>query len=262
MENASKALLIAGGVLIALLIITLLIFTVTKLGDNQRAQSSGTKASQLAAFNRDFERYTEGTINGTDIISIINKINDYNQKQNQILSDSRALDSTYINYSESIKLTVTNLNAFNSKYTNDEISVALFSSDTYTYSSSDRSNTLKKELENFQLAENDVSFSTLKQLSAIYNPKKGKSDNEKEIRAAASGKYEDGTKARFNLSDSSFSDYKNGKYDNGNKSLSLSTIAKYKQYSEFKSSKFVSSSDYPKYYTDGQIQELRFEFKE
>ena len=62
MENASKALLIAGGILIALIIISLLVVMFTQIGDYQKSQSSGSKESQLAEFNRDFERYTEDEI--------------------------------------------------------------------------------------------------------------------------------------------------------------------------------------------------------
>ena len=54
MENASKALLIAGGILIALIIISLLVVMFTQIGDYQKSQSSGSKESQLAEFNRDF----------------------------------------------------------------------------------------------------------------------------------------------------------------------------------------------------------------
>ena len=48
MENASKALLIAGGVLIALIIMSLLVVAFTKIGDYQKAQSEGSRDSKLA----------------------------------------------------------------------------------------------------------------------------------------------------------------------------------------------------------------------
>ena len=84
MENASKALLIAGGILIAVIIISLLVVMFTQIGDYQKSQSSGSKESQLAEFNRDFERYTEDEIRGVDLVSLINKIHDYNTKQQSI----------------------------------------------------------------------------------------------------------------------------------------------------------------------------------
>ena len=77
MENASKALLIAGGILIAVIIISLLVVMFTQIGDYQKSQSSGSKESQLAEFNRDFERYTEDEIRGVDLVSLINKIHDW-----------------------------------------------------------------------------------------------------------------------------------------------------------------------------------------
>ena len=57
MENASKALLMAGGVLIALLIISALILMFNQIGDYEKAQDASKKDSQLAEFNKDFERY-------------------------------------------------------------------------------------------------------------------------------------------------------------------------------------------------------------
>ena len=75
MENASKALLMAGGILIAILIIGALLLMVTQIGDYQKTKDSGAKATQIAKFNSDFERYLDDKgIKGTDIVSLINKI--------------------------------------------------------------------------------------------------------------------------------------------------------------------------------------------
>ena len=54
MENASKALTIAGGILIGLLVIGALILMFNQIGDYEKAQSKVDKNSQLAEFNNDY----------------------------------------------------------------------------------------------------------------------------------------------------------------------------------------------------------------
>ena len=56
MENASKALLMAGGILITLIIISAFVLMFNQIGDYEKAQSSNEKELQLAKFNLDFER--------------------------------------------------------------------------------------------------------------------------------------------------------------------------------------------------------------
>ena len=79
MENASKALLMAGGILIALLVIGALILMFNQVGSYEKAQDARKKSSQIADFNKDFERYLDDKgITGADVISLINKVLDYN----------------------------------------------------------------------------------------------------------------------------------------------------------------------------------------
>ena len=59
MENASKALLMAGGILIALLILGALIMMFTSLQDYQNTNDAQTKNSQIAQFNNQFEPYNK-----------------------------------------------------------------------------------------------------------------------------------------------------------------------------------------------------------
>lgn len=92
MENASKALLMAGGILTALLVIGALILMFNQLGSYQKGNSDAEKNSQIAEFNKKFEKYAEGEINGTDIISLVNQVIDYNKgdaKTNSINYDKK-----------------------------------------------------------------------------------------------------------------------------------------------------------------------------
>ena len=73
MENASKALLMAGGMLIALLIIGALLLVFNQIGDYEKAQTTSEKTSQVADFNKEYAKYSGDNIKGYDVITIINK---------------------------------------------------------------------------------------------------------------------------------------------------------------------------------------------
>ena len=79
MENASKALLIAGGILLAVLLIGLLVILWGELGSYRAIEQEKTATEQLTAFNRQYEAYQRQILRGTDIISIINKVRDNNK---------------------------------------------------------------------------------------------------------------------------------------------------------------------------------------
>ena len=115
MENASKALTMAGGILIALLIIGALILMVNQIGDYEKGQNNNDKNSELASFNKTFEKYADDKgIKGVDIVSLINKILDYNQ----IEKDGGIKNS--VNYDIKMSITISGLKAFNKKYAYDK----------------------------------------------------------------------------------------------------------------------------------------------
>ena len=119
MENASKALIMAGGILIAILVIGALLLMFNNIGDYEKNKSSEKKSSQLAKFNEDFERYVnEDTIYGTDLISLANKIIDYNKKV------ENGGSSNYIDYTTEMQLFIDKLEDFSSKYGKETFGVA------------------------------------------------------------------------------------------------------------------------------------------
>lgn len=118
MENASKALLMAAGILIALVIIGLLLIMVNQIGNYQNSKDASKKELQLAEFNLDFERYVDDNgIKGADIISLINKISDYNIKA----SKGGVINS--VNYDIEMSITVRGFDRFNRKYHYDNNSL-------------------------------------------------------------------------------------------------------------------------------------------
>lgn len=79
MENASKALIFAGTILISLMVISALVFAYRDLTSVKRQETENQKVEEIAEFNKSFESY-EKDLNGTQMFSLANKIADYNTK--------------------------------------------------------------------------------------------------------------------------------------------------------------------------------------
>ena len=80
MENASKALMIAGGVLVAILLISLIVFYRSQISGLMEAKDSVQEFEQISEFNKQFDVYYRDKVYGSEILSLVNKINDYNDK--------------------------------------------------------------------------------------------------------------------------------------------------------------------------------------
>ena len=78
MENASKALIMAAGILFAVLILSLLAMFGGQLSGYYAEQHNSKIIEQDAKFNAQFENYNGQTIRGNEIISIMNKVVNYN----------------------------------------------------------------------------------------------------------------------------------------------------------------------------------------
>ena len=79
MENASKALLMAGAILISLIVISAFVFAYRDLTSVKRQEAENQKGEEIAEFNKSFESY-EKDLKGAQIFSLANKITDYNKK--------------------------------------------------------------------------------------------------------------------------------------------------------------------------------------
>ncbi len=80
MENATRALVMAGGILIALLIIGALMLTFNNLSSYQKSNNDSKKTSQIAEFNNQFEPYNKKDLTLMELKSIYNKIQSNNAK--------------------------------------------------------------------------------------------------------------------------------------------------------------------------------------
>ena len=84
MENASKALIMAGSILLALLIISLLIFGYGQLSEWQQTSSDSDANTKLGEYMRKFEQFNRDISNpfyGSELFSLANLQADYKETQ-------------------------------------------------------------------------------------------------------------------------------------------------------------------------------------
>ena len=84
MENASKALIIAGSVFLSILIITALVFTFNQIGDLKKTEASAEEEKILAQYNKKIERFNKSGLYGSEILSLANYVEDYNIRQSDL----------------------------------------------------------------------------------------------------------------------------------------------------------------------------------
>lgn len=81
MENASRALIIAGSVLISLLVIAAAVFMFNQLSDLRQTQENAQMEDKLQSFYSNLDTYVEANKRGSDILSLANLIDDFNERR-------------------------------------------------------------------------------------------------------------------------------------------------------------------------------------
>ena len=76
MENASKALIMAGSVLVSVLIIGLLVTMFNNLSNTKSTEQEAAETESITQFNARYEAYNRKMLYGTDIISLANLVKD------------------------------------------------------------------------------------------------------------------------------------------------------------------------------------------
>ena len=108
MENASKALIMAGSVLIALIIISLLVAFFGQLRNLQNTTDDVEKEEQVYEFNKQYDVYARN-VYGSELLSLANKIIDYNKTESEndgytkielYITIKNDIDSTYLKKGE------------------------------------------------------------------------------------------------------------------------------------------------------------------
>ena len=72
MENASKAILIAGGILISIILISLLVNTYGNIGKFKSQEITGKEIQQIEEENKEYTKYLGKTVYGTEVITVQN----------------------------------------------------------------------------------------------------------------------------------------------------------------------------------------------
>ena len=80
MENASKALIMAGSILISIIVISLLVFGYGQLSNTEAANSEIARTDEFAEYMARFEQFNR-TLYGSELLSLANLEEDYNASQ-------------------------------------------------------------------------------------------------------------------------------------------------------------------------------------
>lgn len=111
MENASKALLMAGGVLIAILTIAVLVRSFSSISSLKQEQLTEEELAQLVAFNEQYTKYLDQYVYGTEVITVINR--SFNNKSHEI--------HTIIEFNNGYEYTIKKWNRSKKKYENEDV---------------------------------------------------------------------------------------------------------------------------------------------
>lgn len=224
MENASKALIMAGGILIALLVLGALLLMFNELSAYQRSNSDIENVSQLTEFNYQFTQYARRDLSGVDIISLSNKVVDYN---------SRIGGYGEINYDEKITITITITSNFETKFGD---TLEKFHIGTYTIT--DTTSEFYRICREFRKYEEKYTLDALSLLVSNYSG------------------LEDGTVTVEEILGESFQSWEGKDLSH---SEMLQVIKEYSEFSLLKTSTFTIDGE-PEYYEDGQIKSMNFQY--
>lgn len=78
MENSAKAIIIAGGMFILIMVITLLVVFGRSLSSYMQGQHDKEMVKQITEFNNKFANYQGTELRGNELISALNRVIDYN----------------------------------------------------------------------------------------------------------------------------------------------------------------------------------------
>lgn len=81
MENATKALLMAAGILITIVVLSLAIFAYGRVSDYYQTKQRNISQEQIAAFNNEYSVFNRDDVTGFELVSLINKAIDFNQNK-------------------------------------------------------------------------------------------------------------------------------------------------------------------------------------
>ena len=84
MENASKALIMAGSILLAILVVSLLVFGYSQISEWQQTESDSDTNTKLLEYMQKFEQFNRNASNpiyGSEFLSLVNLQEDYEREK-------------------------------------------------------------------------------------------------------------------------------------------------------------------------------------
>lgn len=103
MENASKALLIAGAILIVMILIGIILIVKNNVADFYASEEQIKATEDKTKFNEQFTRFNRNDVQGYELISLVNKVVDYNERVSEATSEGNDIHSKPIYISISLK---------------------------------------------------------------------------------------------------------------------------------------------------------------
>lgn len=79
MENASKAIIMAGGILIGVILLSVLVLVFNPIGRVYEEQGISLSVEQLEKYNRQFNTFDK-SLYGSELLSLKNLLEDYNYR--------------------------------------------------------------------------------------------------------------------------------------------------------------------------------------
>lgn len=84
MDNATQALLIAGGILLAILTLTLLVYMFSNIATIGNAQAEKEEVERLKEWNAEWEAYNKKVLYGAEVLTVINKAEQNNNENSEV----------------------------------------------------------------------------------------------------------------------------------------------------------------------------------
>lgn len=111
MENASKALIIAAAVLIAILILSLFTYLNSQMAESTSKFYAKLEEHEISEFNQQFLNYAGNSkLKIQDVVTIINLAKDNNQSQKRLTTIKVFIGTTDVTNRDTNELMKTNLN--------------------------------------------------------------------------------------------------------------------------------------------------------
>ena len=118
-ENASKALKIAGEVLIGVLILSLIVVFYNNLSNYEKVKQEQEELKQSVSSNSDYEVFLKD-IYGSQLFSLVNKINDNNKRKTEDKNFTKVTLQVEFKKDYKVRIGVTDYYIFKEKTTYSE----------------------------------------------------------------------------------------------------------------------------------------------